>query len=113
MARLTFVVLATLALAALFQENNATKDPKTVCYYESWVHWRTGDGKMEPSEIGKLDGQVGLGPNRTRFADVTLCTHIVYTYFGIEAASHELKWLDSYLMKDLRKRTPLRVNCAH
>ena len=35
--------------------------------------------------------------------DASLCSHIVYSYFGIEAGTHELKWLDPYLMKDLRK----------
>ena len=47
------LVLTTFALAILIQVNQATKDPKTVCYYESWVHWRHGDGKMDPDEIGK------------------------------------------------------------
>lgn len=78
MARLSLFALASLALVALLlPESQATANPKTVCYYESWVHWRHGDGHMEPDEI-----------------DTSLCTHIVYTYFGIEASSHELKWLD-------------------
>jgi len=107
MARLSLYALATLALA--LQVTHATKDPKTVCYYESWVHWRTGDGKMDPSEIG----MAGLVNYYYRLAlmhlllDVTLCTHIVYTYFGIEAATHELKWLDPYLMKDLREQVSI------
>ena len=53
MTRLYMLVLTTFALAILIQVNQATKDPKTVCYYESWVHWRHGDGKMDPDEIGK------------------------------------------------------------
>lgn len=84
MAKLCLLALASLALVALVPTSQATSHPKTVCYYESWVHWRNGDGHMEPAEI-----------------DSSLCTHIVYAYFGIEAASHELKWLDPYLMKDL------------
>ena len=80
------LALAFLAFATLVQVNQATKDPKTVCYFESWVHWRNGDGKVDPSEI-----------------DTTLCTHIVYSYFGIDENTHELLMLDPYLMKDLRK----------
>ena len=50
-----FLALAVLALVQLMaiKDVQATQDPKTVCYYESWVHWRHGDGKQDPSEIGK------------------------------------------------------------
>lgn len=49
MSRFTALLLATLATVATIE---ATQDPKTVCYYESWVHWRNGDGKLDPSELG-------------------------------------------------------------
>lgn len=84
MAKLCLLALASLALVALMPSSDATASPKTVCYYESWVHWRKGDGHMEPNEI-----------------DAQLCTHIVYAYFGIDSNTHELKWLDPYLSKDL------------
>ena len=84
--KFALLTLGTLALVLILsgQQTSATEHPKTVCYYESWVHWRTGDGKMDPSEI-----------------DYHLCSHIVYSYFGIEAATHEVKILDAYLMNDL------------
>lgn len=53
MAKLCFLALASLALVTLVPSSEATLHPKTVCYYESWVHWRHGDGHQEPSEIGK------------------------------------------------------------
>ncbi len=53
MAKLCLLALASLALVvALMPSSEATSHPKTVCYYESWVHWRHGDGHMEPNEIG-------------------------------------------------------------
>jgi len=50
---LKFAALALLALVQL-QGFDATANPKTVCYYESWVHWRKGDGKIELEELGKF-----------------------------------------------------------
>ena len=46
--------LFTIALAfvALFCAISATKHPKTICYYESWAHFRDEDGKMNPKDIG-------------------------------------------------------------
>ncbi|KAH9425676.1 hypothetical protein DERP_004892 [Dermatophagoides pteronyssinus] len=87
MTRLSFTVLIFLAayFGSNIRPNVATLDPKTVCYYESWVHWRQGDGKMDPEDI-----------------DTSLCSHIVYSYFGIDASSHEIKLLDQYLMITLR-----------
>ena len=38
---------------ALFGAVLASEKPKVICYYESWVHWRGGDGKMVPEDIGE------------------------------------------------------------
>lgn len=81
---LKFAALALLAVAQLPHQYEATLNPKTVCYYESWVHWRKGDGKIDINEL-----------------DPTVCTHFVYSYMGIDAGSHEVKLLDAYLMNDL------------
>ena len=54
--KLSLVVFGTLAFVLTLNQDNylveATSNPKTICYYESWVHWRTGEGKIDPSEIG-------------------------------------------------------------
>ncbi|KAH9391593.1 hypothetical protein TYRP_022773, partial [Tyrophagus putrescentiae] len=85
-SKLSLVALVATVLAATLniEPVQSTSSPKTVCYYEYWVHWRTGDGKQDPSEI-----------------DYTLCTHIVYSYMGIDGGTHEIKLLDPYLMNDL------------
>jgi chitinase len=61
----------------------AVTNPKVVCYYESWVYWRTGAGKMTVDNI-----------------DSSLCTHIVYAYLGI-TDTNTVSILDPYLMEDL------------
>ena len=56
---LKFVTLGLLALvqvSLMTVQVNATHDPKTVCYYEYWVHYREGNGKMDPSDIGEFGG---------------------------------------------------------
>jgi len=52
------------------------------CYWGTWANYRPGDGKFEPSNI-----------------DPSLCTHISYTFFGIET-SGEFKSLDTWLDMD-------------
>lgn len=52
------------------------------CYWGTWANYRPGDGKFEPSNI-----------------DPNLCTHISYTFFGIEE-SGEFKSLDTWLDMD-------------
>lgn len=54
MARISVAILLVLGALATFQSSQATVDPKTVCYFESWVHWRNGDGKVEPSQLGEF-----------------------------------------------------------
>ena len=52
--KLSLALLGALALIQVLNVAQATEHPKTVCYYEYWVHYRHGDGKQEPSDIGKL-----------------------------------------------------------
>lgn len=49
-----FILLAILAINSI-ELLLATQNPKTVCYYESWVYWRKGEGHMESDEIGKFN----------------------------------------------------------
>lgn len=86
MTRLSLACLAVFVVLGMTQNARATLSPKTVCYFESWVHWRKGEGHIEPKDL-----------------DSTLCTHIVYSYFGIEPTTHEIQILDPYLMVDIRK----------
>ncbi|XP_050092519.1 chitinase-like protein 3 [Anopheles aquasalis] len=52
---------------------------RVVCYFGSWATYRTGNGKFEVENI-----------------DPTLCTHIVYTFVGLDTKGN-VKILDSWL----------------
>jgi chitinase len=78
------IILFLLVIIVNYLEYaNTVANPKVVCYYESWVYWRTGTGKMTVDNI-----------------DSSLCTHIVYAYLGI-TDSNTVSILDPYLMEDL------------
>ncbi|XP_034479172.1 acidic mammalian chitinase-like [Drosophila innubila] len=71
------LVCLVLTLASLVSSEKILN-----CYWGTWANYRPGDGKFEPSNI-----------------DPSLCTHISYTFFGIEA-SGEFKSLDTWLDMD-------------
>ncbi|XP_067009873.2 probable chitinase 2 [Anabrus simplex] len=50
-----------------------------VCYYGSWATYRAWPGKFDPSDI-----------------DASKCTHLVYAFAGLDAASLSVTSLDSY-----------------
>lgn len=52
---------------------------KVVCYYGTWSYWRNGYGHFEVDDI-----------------DPNICTHIIYTFFGVTAQG-SIKYLDPYL----------------
>ncbi|CAL4096929.1 unnamed protein product, partial [Meganyctiphanes norvegica] len=52
-------------------------NPKVVCYYGSWSVYRNGIGKFDVENI-----------------DVNLCTHIIYTFAGLDESTSKIKVLD-------------------
>lgn len=55
MARFLPLLLITAVVLIQLNSSNAkseTKKPKTVCYYESWSHWKVGESKMDVTDIG-------------------------------------------------------------
>lgn len=52
---------------------------KVVCYYGTWSVWRVGYGRFEVTDI-----------------DPNICTHIIYTFFGV-AADGAIRYLDPFL----------------
>ncbi|CAD7079161.1 unnamed protein product [Hermetia illucens] len=52
---------------------------KIVCYYGSWAYYRQGIGKVAPTDL-----------------NAKLCTHIIYTFVGLNEAA-EVKLLDPWL----------------
>ncbi|XP_014210861.1 chitinase-3-like protein 1 [Copidosoma floridanum] len=87
------------ALAALLVCANAANEKKIVCYYSSWAVYRPGNGKADIAEI-----------------DPTLCTHLIYTFIGINENA-QINLLDAWahlpsgkngfnLFNQLRQRSP-------
>ncbi|CAL4143886.1 unnamed protein product, partial [Meganyctiphanes norvegica] len=54
-------------------------NPKVVCYYGSWSVYRNGIGKFDVENI-----------------DVNLCTHIIYTFAGLDESTSMIKVLDPW-----------------
>jgi len=79
---LKLLVICLCLLTIYLDQSEAVVNPKVVCYYESWGHWRTGKGKMNVEDI-----------------DSSLCTHLVYAYLGI-TDSYTINVLDPWLMED-------------
>ncbi|XP_035786938.1 probable endochitinase [Anopheles albimanus] len=71
------VLIAGLLLISISSLYAATD--RVVCYFGSWATYRTGNGKFEVENI-----------------DPTLCTHIVYTFVGLDTKGN-VKILDSWL----------------
>lgn len=67
--------------------NSSAAKKMVNCYYASWAYYRQGLGKFIASDI-----------------DAEKCTHISYSFFGIQP-SGEIMSLDSYLDFDLGKCT--------
>ncbi|XP_054155842.1 chitinase-like mite allergen Der p 18.0101 [Oppia nitens] len=90
------LLLGSVLIVCLGQLN-AVLDPKVVCYYEYWYAYRTGakDGKMTVDDI-----------------DSTLCTHIVYSYQGIDT-DLTVKIMDPWLMKDKHDLEHFAKNKGH
>ncbi|XP_058838290.1 chitinase-3-like protein 1 [Topomyia yanbarensis] len=62
------------AISALYAATD-----KVVCYYGSWATYRTGNGKFDVENIN---------PH--------LCTHIIYTFVGIDSSTNTVKILDTW-----------------
>ena len=61
-------------------------DKKIVCYYGAWSLYRPGDGKFTAEDI-----------------DPTLCTHLMYSFAGLDANTNQFKVLDPNLDTDQHK----------
>lgn len=68
-----FILLGVLLCIA------ASEARRNVCYYGTWAIYRPGDGRFDPFNI-----------------DPTLCTHIIYSFFGLTPTG-TVESLDPYL----------------
>jgi len=88
-------------------------DPSEVinCYWGTWANYRSGDGKFTPSNIDPFrivncywgtwaNYRSGNGKFDVSNIDAGLCTHLSYSFFGIND-NGEIQSLDTWLDYDL------------
>lgn len=76
---------------------------KVVCYWGTWANYRPDGGKFTPDHI-----------------DATLCTHLIYSFAGLDSGNWTLKsldpWMDledSYGLAGFKKATSLKYKHPH
>ena len=57
-----------------------------MCYWGTWANYRPDGGKFTPEHI-----------------DPTLCTHLIYSFAGLEQHNWTMKSLDPWMDLDVRK----------
>jgi len=111
------LVMALLALLAVQAEEEVVvqevkpsgeetvggHNKKVVCYWGTWANYRPKEGKFTPESV-----------------DGSLCTHLIYSFAGLDAAKSSIKSLDTWmdLEKDyglagFKKATDLRKTWPH
>jgi chitinase len=83
-----FVFALLLTFASIFWVDcnpivNNDSNKKIICYFDSWAYYRAENGKFSVENI-----------------DSTLCTHVVYAFFGI-SDDHKIEVLDPHLQNEL------------
>jgi len=74
-----------------------------VCYWGTWATYRPGQGKFTPSDV-----------------DPMLCTHLIYSFVGLNESTSTIKsldtWMDfeeNYALGGFRKTTDLKLRYPH
>ena len=65
---------------ANFKESAVSHDKVVVCYWGSWSNYRPGLGKFNHQDV-----------------DASLCTHLVYSFAGIDQNTSTIKSLDEWM----------------
>ena len=77
---LTGVCLAIDTIKPTFEETAQSHNKVVVCYWGTWSNYRPSLGKFTPSDI-----------------DASLCTHLVYSFAGIDPNTSMIKSLDEWM----------------
>jgi len=80
----TSIYALCIALCATAISYKATSAGKVVCYYGSWASYRPGNGKCEPENV-----------------DPFICTHLIYSFIGLDPETNQVKHLDTWLAENL------------
>merc|ERR1711892_1024837 len=102
---LAVVVGNQLGMATEFRNDFTVHghDKKVVCYWGTWANYRPDGGKFTPEHI-----------------DPTLCTHLIYSFAGLDSANWTIKsldpWMDleeNYGLAGFKKATSLKLTHPH
>ena len=94
----------TLGFVSATKEYNVKDQNKmVVCYWGTWANYRPKDGKFTPKDVDPL-----------------LCTHLIYSFVGLDETSSTIKsldtWMDleeNYALGGFRKATDLKLSYPH
>ena len=87
-------LLSLLLMSAVWTETNGQRDrvvntrhytveghdKKVVCYWGTWANYRPNGGKFTPESI-----------------DASLCTHLIYSFVGLDSDTNTIKSLDPWM----------------
>jgi len=99
------VVGNQLGLATEFRNDFTVHghNKKVVCYWGTWANYRPEGGKFTPEDI-----------------DATLCTHLIYSFAGLDSGNWSIKsldpWMDledNYGLGGFKKATALKITHPH
>ena len=100
---LTLITSSVLSstTAKVYSVNEHSK--VVVCYWGSWANYRPSNGKFTPEDV-----------------DPSLCTHLIYSFVGLDNVSSSIKsletWMDlqeNYGLGGFRKTTDLKLRYPH
>ena len=102
---LTAIMASTAEKSTMSEPEFTVKghDKVVVCYWGTWANYRPKDGKFTPEDV-----------------DPTLCTHLIYSFAGLDAELDKIKpldpWMDleeGYALSGYRKATDLKYAYPH
>ena len=79
---LTAIMASTAEKSTMSEPEFTVKghDKVVVCYWGTWANYRPKDGKFTPEDV-----------------DPTLCTHLIYSFAGLDAEKDAIKPLDPWM----------------
>lgn len=72
-------------------------DKVVLCYFESWATYRWGDGEQQRFCSNKINTDFSdLGFFDVESIDPFICTHMIYTFAGLNNETFKIQPLDEY-----------------
>jgi len=98
---LTVAVVWRLTMAKVYNVNDHSK--VVVCYWGTWANYRPSRGKFTPENV-----------------DPSLCTHLIYSFVGLDETTSSVKsldtWMDleeNYALGGFKKTVDMKLKYPH